>query len=97
MKTGDLITSIDDQPVKSMEDMAEIMSSRHAGAMVKFSVEREGKTRELQVRLERRPPPEKRMVPKFGKQAEDMPAPGAAAPGARRQALPPVRPRPATV
>jgi membrane-associated protease RseP (regulator of RpoE activity) len=81
MKTGDLITSIDNQPVKSVDDMGEIMSSRHAGDMVKFGVERKGETRELQVRLERRPPPDPARLP-FGKQADDLPAPGGPAPGA---------------
>ena len=83
MKTDDLITAIDDQPVKNLEDMADIIATRHAGAMVKFTVDRKGESRDFQVRLERRPPPEKRLLPQFGKQAEDMPAPGAPAPGRR--------------
>ncbi|HTU24397.1 MAG TPA: PDZ domain-containing protein [Pirellulales bacterium] len=77
MKVGDLITAIDDQPVKSMEEMAEIMSRLHAGSNVKFSIERNSESQDLQVRLERRPPVEKRLVPDFGKQPEDAPAPGA--------------------
>ncbi|HEX4145972.1 MAG TPA: PDZ domain-containing protein [Pirellulales bacterium] len=81
LKTSDLITAIDEQPVKSMEEMGEIMAALHAGAVVKFSIDRAGETRDVQVRLERRPPPEQRLVPEFGKQAEDLPIPGAPAPG----------------
>ena len=94
LKPGDLITAIDDQPVKNVDDMTELLAGRHAGALVKFSVDRKGETRELQVRLERRPPPEKRRLPTFGKQAEDMPAPsGAAAPALWRHRTQLGRPR----
>jgi len=82
LKVGDLITAVDDLPVKTMQDMGDIMITRHAGARVKFSIDRGGAISDVQVRLERRPPPEKRLVPQFGKQAEEMPGPGALAPGA---------------
>ncbi|HEY1786480.1 MAG TPA: PDZ domain-containing protein [Pirellulales bacterium] len=82
LKADDLITAIDDQPVTNLQDMTDILGGRHAGAVVKFSVERKGESRDVQVRLERRPPPDRRLLPQFGKQAEDMPPPGGPAPGA---------------
>jgi len=47
LKPDDLITAIDDLPVKNLEDMTDILAGRHAGAIVKFSVVRKGEAREI--------------------------------------------------
>ena len=78
MKVGDLITAIDGQTIAKVEDMTGQLQGRPAGVVIQFRVLRDGKTRDLEVRLERRPPPENRRLPQFGKQPEDMPVPGSA-------------------
>ncbi len=54
MKVGDLITAINGQTISKVEDMTGQLQGRPAGVVIQFRVLRDGKTRDLEVRLERR-------------------------------------------
>jgi PDZ domain len=79
LKVGDLIIAIDGQAIENVEEMTASLQGRPAGAVIKFRVDRKGETRDLEVKLERRPSPDARRLPQFGKQPEEMPQPGPAA------------------
>ena len=54
LRKGDLITNIDRQPIRVMDDMARALEGKPAGATLSFTVAREGAQRQLKVTLGRR-------------------------------------------
>jgi len=52
---GDIITKVDDQAVKSADDLSSIVSRHKAGDKVKLTFMRDGKTRTIQIALGTRP------------------------------------------
>jgi serine protease Do len=74
LKVGDLIVEIDGHAIEKVEDMTAALQGRPAGVIVKFRIDRQGQTKDLEVRLERRPSADARRLPQFGKQPEEMPA-----------------------
>jgi S1-C subfamily serine protease len=75
LKIGDLITSVNDQPVRELDDMTRLLELRPAGAVVMMQVTRDGADRQVPVTLGARPPADKRRLPQFGKQPETLPEP----------------------
>ncbi|HEV3136588.1 MAG TPA: PDZ domain-containing protein, partial [Pirellulales bacterium] len=55
MQTDDLITSINGQPVRSMDEMARALERQPVGAKLTVTVTRQGADRQLEVVLGRRP------------------------------------------
>jgi S1-C subfamily serine protease len=77
VKAGDLITGIDNRPVRSMDDFAGILSGQPAGARVSIAVQRDGATKNLDATLSKRPPPGERRFEQFGPIPEAVaPPPG---------------------
>ena len=70
LETGDLITSIDGQAVRQLNDMERIMTKLPAGTKVEFVVSRNELDTPISVTLGKRPAPDQRRLPKFGKQDE---------------------------
>lgn len=70
---NDLITAINAQPIRSMDEMARILSTMPAGARLAFSVNRGGASRNVSVTLGQRPGPGDRRFEKFGRQPEELP------------------------
>ena len=86
LKVGDLITSINDQPVRELDSMQRLLALRPAGAVVMMKVNRDGADRQIPVTLGERPPADKRPLAQFGKQPDELPPPaagrtGSSAPG----------------
>ena len=81
LKTGDLISSVNNQAVRSMDDFARTMSAAPAGARLSFEIQRDGATQAIEVVLSTRPPPDQRRFQQFGQIPETV-------------AAPPVEPRP---
>lgn len=71
LQTGDLITSIDGHAVQSLDDMAGILRGRVVGEKVAFVAIRGVEAFRVDVVLTRRPPPEERRFPNFGKLGTD--------------------------
>ena len=70
LETGDLITAINGRAVKQMDDMTRIMTKLPAGSKVEFVVSRNEGDTPISVTLGKRPGPDQRRLPKFGKQDE---------------------------
>jgi S1-C subfamily serine protease len=79
LKTGDLITSVNNQAVHSMDDFARAMSAAPVGAKLSFEIQREGATQAIDVVLGQRPPPDQRRFQQFGQIPETVSAPPAEA------------------
>jgi S1-C subfamily serine protease len=79
LKTGDLVTSVNSQPVRSMDDFARTMGAAPPGAKLSFEVQREEATLAMEVVLSKRPPPDKRRFQQFGQIPETVSAPPAEA------------------
>jgi S1-C subfamily serine protease len=93
LKTGDLITGLNSQPVRSMDDFSRGMSTAPAGAKLSFQVERNGVTSTIEVTLSNRPPPDQRRFQQFGQIPETVNAPPAEArPGLLGVRVAPVTP-----
>jgi predicted metalloprotease with PDZ domain len=82
LQSGDLITSIDDQPIASNADMARILENSPVGAELAFTVNRQGAEEQVKVELTQRPAPAAGQLP-FGR------VPDEAAPAETRPALAP--------
>ncbi len=82
LKVGDLITSINDQPVRELDSMQRLLELRPAGAVVSMHVTRDGGDRQISVTLGERPAADKRQLPQFGKQPDELPPPAGAQNGA---------------
>jgi S1-C subfamily serine protease len=68
VRVGDLITAIDEVPIRVMDDMARALAGKPPGTKLAFSVTRQGDPRRLELTLGRRPgAPAAR---------EELPAPG---------------------
>jgi len=52
---GDLIVAVDGKPLTREADLADVISAKNAGDMVKLVIIRDGKRRTIEVKLERRP------------------------------------------
>ena len=55
MKTGDIITRIDDEPVATRQSLGDLLAKRGGGQQARVGLIRGGRTIELTVKLERRP------------------------------------------
>lgn len=55
LRTGDLITSANDKPISSIEDLSGILGVAKAGDTVQLDVQRSGTARKLTLRLTKRP------------------------------------------
>jgi len=55
IKAGDVILSLDDQPIRDGKDLADAVRTRQPGSTVRLRVRREGVDRELNVVLGKRP------------------------------------------
>lgn len=73
LKAGDLVTKVNDQAVRSLEDFAEALEGHVAGDKLRFNIEREGKPKVAEVTLTARPPAEERRFPKFGRINDEQP------------------------
>jgi predicted metalloprotease with PDZ domain len=71
LKKDDLITSIGDMPVRSMEEMAKTLSVFNRGEELKFVVLRGDTAKTIRVTLGERPGPEGRRLQNFGKQPDE--------------------------
>jgi C-terminal processing protease CtpA/Prc len=77
LKVGDLITAINDQPVRELDAMQNLLELRPAGAVVTMIVNRDGADKQIPVTLGDRPPADKRPLAQFGKQPDELPPPAA--------------------
>jgi S1-C subfamily serine protease len=48
---GDVITAVNDEPVKDLDDMLSVLEGRQSGQVVRLTVWREGRMRSLEIRL----------------------------------------------
>jgi S1-C subfamily serine protease len=71
LKTDDLVTAVAGKPVRSMDDLARILSPMVIGSRVTFEYKRDRKTQELEVTLGRRPPEGERPFQDFGMLPQD--------------------------
>ena len=79
LQRGDLITAVNGQAVRSMEQMAGVLQKIPAGGKAEFFVDRGGQPQTLTVTLGQRPVADQRRLEKFGRQGEETPPPGGAA------------------
>jgi S1-C subfamily serine protease len=70
LQAGDLITSINTQPIASNADMARILENSSVGTELTFTVTREGAEEEIKVTLTQRPAPVAGRLP-FGRVPDD--------------------------
>jgi S1-C subfamily serine protease len=84
---NDVIVSIDDNPINSMDEMARILSTLPAGARVAFGIQRGAAARTVTVTLGQRPPANERLFQNFGRQPENADNPLAPPPGANKPRL----------
>lgn len=70
---GDVVTKIDDQPTRTLDEFARALEDRAVGTKVKFTIERQGKPKLAEVTLGARPPSESRRFPNFGRIDEAQP------------------------
>ena len=89
LQAGDLITAVNDQPVRDLDSMQKLLETRPAGAVINLSVTRDGGNRRIAVTLGERPPADKRRLPEFGQTARR-----ASAAGRERSASRPIVRRP---
>ncbi len=75
LKVGDLITAVNDQPVRDLDAMQRLLELRPPGAVVMIQITRDGADRAVPVTLGERPPADKRKLPQFGKQPDELPPP----------------------
>ncbi len=75
LKTDDLITAINGNPVHAQNDMTSVMQKLGPGSKVAFSVDRGGQQATINVTLGNRPPVGQRRFEKFGKIPEALPDP----------------------
>lgn len=73
LQGADLVTAVNNRPVRTLDDMAQILGPLPAGQQVEFQVERAGKTHKAAVILGTRPVRAERRFPEFGKQPETPP------------------------
>lgn len=74
LEVADLITSINDKQVRTMQDMAEAIVGTKVGDELQFEVVRREQPQMVIVTLGRRPPPEERRFPEFGEIPADATA-----------------------
>lgn len=74
LEVADLITSINGNEIRTMQDMAEAIVGTKAGDELQFEVVRREQPQMVIVTLGRRPPPEERRFPDFGEIPADAPA-----------------------
>ncbi|HZZ71583.1 MAG TPA: PDZ domain-containing protein, partial [Pirellulales bacterium] len=67
LQAGDLITAINGQPVRKMEDFGAALGTGAPGDKVAFQIERAGTPQKLEVVLGARPVADQRRFPEFGK------------------------------
>jgi len=79
LQQGDLIVQANDQPIRSMSDLATVMIPTRAGDTVRFVVQRENEQHQVNVVLDSRPAPDQRRFPQFGRIDQPGNAPSAAA------------------
>jgi membrane-associated protease RseP (regulator of RpoE activity) len=77
LQAGDVITSVDDQPVRRMSDLAAIIQTTPAGERLTFQFSRDGQRGETTVTLAARPAAGQRRFRDFGRVPDDVvrPAP----------------------
>ena len=80
LSKDDLITAINTRPIRSMDEMARILSAMPAGTNITFNIRRGEANQDVNVTLSARPAPGERRFEKFGRQPEGGPI---AAPGSR--------------
>jgi len=85
---SDLITSINTVPIRTMEEMARILSTMPAGEKIAFGVRRGTANSNVDVTLGNRPAPEERKFEQFGRQPEALPANPSARPKLGVRTLP---------
>lgn len=104
LQVGDILTSIDGVQVKSLDDMQRVMAGRVVNEEVSFVATRGIEAIRVDVLLTKRPPPEERRFPNFGRVGDpnavvDAPSdpsqsiPHPAVPGTSGVPTPPVPPR----
>lgn len=72
VRTGDIVTKIDNQPVKSMDDVISYLDeSKKIGDKVSLTINREGKSMEVPVTLEERPSGSPRLLAASSSQPQD--------------------------
>jgi S1-C subfamily serine protease len=67
LEAGDLVTKVNDKPIRTLGDFADALDGQPAGAKLRFTIERQGKPKVAEVTLAARPPAEARRFPKFGR------------------------------
>ncbi len=67
LEEGDLVTKINDKPIRSLDDFADALRNQPVGVHVRFSIERTGRPKQADVTLGPRPPTDARPFPKFGR------------------------------
>lgn len=75
LQGADLVTAINNRPVRATDDMAQLLAPVAAGQPVEFQVERAGKAQKVRVVLGPRPAKAERRFPEFGKQPDAAAAP----------------------
>ena len=67
LQVGDLVTSIDGRGVQSLDDMASLLATRAVGERLAFVAIRGVDALRIDVTLTKRPPPDARRFPTFGR------------------------------
>lgn len=73
LESGDVITKIDERPVRTLDDFARALEGRAVGAKIRFTLERQGKPKLAEVTLGGRPPAKSRRFPNFGRIEDSRP------------------------
>ena len=73
LEPGDLVTKIDDKPIRNLNDFAAALVDQPVGKVLRFTIERSGKPHAVELKLGRRPPVAERRFPTFGPIGEPEP------------------------
>lgn len=89
LEQGDVITKVDDQPIRSLDDFAAALADQPAGTKLRFGVERRGEPKQVEATLGHRPPAASRRFPNFGRIGEAAEPPRMSLLGVRVEPLDP--------
>lgn len=97
LQVGDLMTSIDGRGVRTLDDLAQLLASRVVGERPTFVVIRGLDALRIDVALTKRPPPEARRFPNFGRIGAPAAPESAAVESPVELEPPPAQPQPTIV
>ncbi len=75
LQVGDLVSTINGRPIRTMDDMILTLAPAPAGQRVEFQINRSGTMQKISVVLGSRPAKGDRRFPEFGKLPEELPTP----------------------